>query len=151
MASFTALAALALLAGCGSSTNAISAPNASRLHGDVQRIRSAAAAGNVQLAHAAVRALRGDIGRLAAQGQLAASDAQLLMTEAGQANGRISVEVKPPSSPPATPQPSSIQPSTPSAGNSNGPKPGPKPGPGGPGPGPGHGPGHGHGGGDGGN
>jgi len=104
----------------------------------VQRIRSAAAAGNAQLAHAAVTALRGDVGRLSARGQLAPSDAHLLMTEAAQVDGRISIDVKPAPSLPATPQPSAVTPSAPSVGNGDG-------------KGKGHGGGHGDGGGDGGN
>ena len=127
-----ALGALAFLAGCGgSSTGAISAPNATKLHRDVQRIRSAAAAGNAQLAHAAVTALRSDIGRLSARGQLAPSDAHLLTTEVAQVDGRISIDVKPAPSLPATPQPSAVTPSAPSVGSGNG---------------DGHGKGHGHGG-----
>lgn len=139
---FAALCTLALLAGCSSSSPAaISVSSATMLHRDVQRIRSAVAERNSQIAHAAVGALRSDIGRLVARGELARSDAHVLMIEAGQIDGRVSIEVKPVTSAPTTPQPSAVSPTTPSVGNGNGNSDGH---------GHGKGHGHGHGGGDGG-
>lgn len=110
-----ALGAVACLSACGSSSPAaISASTASTLHRDVQRIRSDATDHHVRAAHTAVRALRSDISRLVAQGELARSDARLLMTEASQVDSRVSVEVKAVSTTSIT-QTSASSPPTPTA------------------------------------
>jgi hypothetical protein len=111
------LLALGGLAGCGggSAPTTISTSDAAKLHGDVQRIRSAAAARNPQLAHAALDSLRSDVARLSSRGELASPDAKLMMTEAGQVDSRISAEVKPVAAAPATPQPSDTAQSAPPA------------------------------------
>jgi hypothetical protein len=128
-----ALCALAFLSACGgSSPAAISASAASTLHRDVQRIRSAAADHHAHGARAAVDGLRSDIGRFVARGELSRSDARVLMVEAGQVDGRVSVEVKAVSTPsttqssavttstPTTTQPTPATPSVPSDGNGHG-------------------------------
>lgn len=116
-----ALCVLGALQGCGgSSPAALSASSATRLHGEVQSIRSAAAKHDARMAHTAVGVLRRDIGRLAASGQLNRSDARVLLVEAGQLDGRVSTEVKPVAPPPATSQPSAVSPSTPSVGVQDG-------------------------------
>lgn len=144
----SAMVALAGLSACGSSPPAaISASAASTLHRDVQRIRSAATDHHAYAAHTAVRALRSDISGLVARGELARTDARVLMTEASQVDGRVLVEVKAVSTPsttqtsvvtPAPPtatQPAPAAPATPSDGKGES-----------KGKGKGHGHGHGHGG-----
>lgn len=123
------------------------------LHRDVQRIRSAAAGHDAGAAHAAVVTLRADVASLVSRGRLAAADARVLTVEAGQADGRVSVEVKPASAPATQPATVAPAPVTVVQGNGNGDANGNSNGNGhGPGNGNGNGDGHGHGhgGGDGG-
>lgn len=91
------LCAVAVLAaGCGSSSATLAGGDAIRLHKDVAGIRAAAATGRPEAAHAAVRALEADIGRLRAGGMLASADAGVLLSDAGQVNRRVSLEVHAP-------------------------------------------------------
>lgn len=138
----SAMVALAGLSACGSSPPAaISASAASTLHRDVQRIRSAATDHHAYAAHTAVRALRSDISGLVARGELARTDARVLMTEASQVDGRVLVEVKAVQTsvvtpaPPTATQPAPAAPATPSDGKGES-----------KGKSKGHGHGHGHGG-----
>ncbi len=138
----SAMVALAGLSACGRSPPAaISASAASTLHRDVQRIRSAATDHHAYAAHTAVRALRSDISGLVARGELARTDARVLMTEASQVDGRVLVEVKAVQTsvvtpaPPTATQPAPAAPATPSDGKGES-----------KGKSKGHGHGHGHGG-----
>jgi hypothetical protein len=107
---FSSLCVLALLSACGSSSRAaISASTAGTLHRDVQQIRLAAAGHHAHAAHADVNMLRRDITRLTARGELARADARVLMVEADQVDGRVSIEVKAVSTT-ATAQPSPTTP-----------------------------------------
>lgn len=143
----SALIVLMGLSACGSSSPAaaISASTASTLHGDVQRISSAAADHHAQLARVAVSALRSDISALVARRELSPSDARVLMTEASQVNGRISLEVKAVSTP-STTQTSAVTASTPTATPPAPAAPGTRSDGNGPGKGKVKEPGHGHGG-----
>lgn len=109
---FASLLVALPVSACGAAgPAAISASNASRLRHDVQLIRSAAAAGSASQAHADVTALRDTVSRLVARGQLAATDGQILMTEAAQTNRLVSRQVQPVSSPAnAQPVPATTQP-----------------------------------------
>lgn len=153
VAGLCAALALSSVSACGgSSPPAISASTASTLHGDVQRIRTAASGHDAGHAHSAVAALRSDIARLEARGELAASDAHVLLIAAGRVDHRVSVEVK--AVPPAATPASALAPETTTAASASAvaaPAPGAGDGKGkGKGKGDSHGAGHGHGGGDGG-
>lgn len=82
-----------LAAGCGSSSAPLATGNAMRLHNDVASIRAAVAAHHPETAHAAVRALEADVGRLRAGGMLSSADAGVLLSDAGQVNHRVSLQV----------------------------------------------------------
>lgn len=140
-----------LAAGCGASSSSLVGADAAKLHKDVASIRSAANARNPAAAHAAVRTLEADIAQLKAAGRLAPADASVLLSDAGQVDRRVSLEVRAPAASTRTSttptSPASTSPA-PAAGPS--PAPGAGHGPHGPGKDKGHGHGHGGGGGNGG-
>ena len=132
-------------AGCGSSSNSRAGADAANLHRDVATIRSAASGHNPSAAHAAVRTLEADIAQLKAAGRLAPADASVLLSDAGQVDRGVSLEVRAPT---ASAPPSPTTTTTPASPTPAGP-PAPQPGAGhGPGP-QGKDKGHGHGGGGG--
>lgn len=156
-----ALAALAVgmsmpAAGCGGPPppTPMASADATRLRADVGAVRQAAGAGQPLRAHQAVAAMRAQIHQMLDAGRLSSVDGRLLLREAGQADRRISVEVKPrvtPTPSPGSPTTTSVPQSTPSGPQTT------TSGPSATSPaasrgdhGPGHGQGHGHGGGDGG-
>lgn len=99
-------------AGCGSSSAPLAAGDATRLHKDVAGIRAAAAARNPDAAHAAVRTLKADIGRLRAGGTLSSADAGVLLSDASQVNRRVSLEVHARAPAPAPPPSTGAAPSS---------------------------------------
>lgn len=108
-----------LAAGCGSSSASLPAADAARLHKDVAGVRSAASAHDPAAARAAVRTLRADVARLRAAGMLAPADAGVLLSDAGQVNRRVLVEVHartPASAPAAAPSPAPAAGTPPSSG-----------------------------------
>jgi hypothetical protein len=125
-------------AGCGSSSTSLAAGDAARLHRDVATIRSAAGGHNPAAAHAAVRTLEADISQLRAAGRLAPADASVLLSDVGQADRRVTVEVRAPTAPEQPASTTPVGPTTPAGPTA-------APAPHGPGPGKGKDKGHGHG------
>jgi hypothetical protein len=124
---FSLLAAVlcTTVAGCGGSSTSLATADAARLHRDVASIRSAANGHNPAAAHRAVRILEADISQLRAANKLAPADAAVLLSDAGQADRRVTFEVRAPaaSAAPAAPAPASTPgPATPAT---NPPSPGP--------------------------
>ena len=81
-------------AGCGNSSNSLATADAARLHRDVANIRAAANGHNPAAAHTAVRTLQVDISELRAANRLAPADAEILLSDAGQADRRVALEVR---------------------------------------------------------
>jgi hypothetical protein len=103
--STAALSTVAAVAGCGSQSSSLAAGDAARLHQDIASIRSAAAGHNPQAAAAAVRSFEADVARLQATGRLAESDAAVLMSDAGQVDHRVALEVHARTAPAPAPAP----------------------------------------------
>jgi hypothetical protein len=120
----------AVVAGCGSQSSSLAAGDAARLHQDVAGIRSAVAGHNPQAAVAAVRTFQADVARLQATGRLAQSDAAVLLSDAGQVDHRVALEVHAPT-PQAPAHPGPAAPAGAPAPPAGPPSPGPGPGPGG--------------------
>jgi hypothetical protein len=81
-------------AGCGNSSPSLATADAARLHRDVASIRAAANGHNPAAAHTAVRTLEADISELRAANRLAPADAEILLSDAGQADRRVALEVR---------------------------------------------------------
>jgi hypothetical protein len=94
------------VAGCGSRSSSLAAGDAARLHQDVAGIRAAATGHNPQAAVSAVRTFEADVARLQATGRLARSDAAVLMSDAGQVDHRVGLELHAPPAPAPVPAPS---------------------------------------------
>ena len=85
-----------LAAGCGSASRSLAGADAAKLHHDVASVRSAASARNPAAAHKAVETLKADIAQLKAAERLAPGDASVLLSDAGQVDRTVSIEVRAP-------------------------------------------------------
>jgi hypothetical protein len=97
--------ACALLSGCGSGSEQISASNAASLHSQVDAIRAAFRDGKNSAAQAAVADLRSTIQRLAGTGELDPADGVVLLTQVDRLAARVDAQPTPTPVPTVTPAP----------------------------------------------
>lgn len=95
------------LSGCGSGNDAISEPNATSLHEQVDAVRAAASAGDNAKARARLAELRTSIRQLSAAGALNPDDGMVLLGQVDQLAERIEARATP--TPTPTPAPVAVR------------------------------------------